>query len=616
MKVQTLALFFLACCWQFIPAYSQTDRWQQRVVYKMDIDFDVSTHRFEGKQELTYTNNSPDTLFKVFYHLYFNAFQPGSAMDVRSRNILDPDSRVADRIFNLKPDEIGYHKINSLRQNGKPVDYAVEGTILEVDLQTPILPGQSAVFNMEFSSQVPVQIRRSGRDNAEGIDYSMAQWYPKMCNYDYQGWHANPYIAREFYGIWGDFDVRITIDKNYIIGGTGYLQNRDEIGHGYESEGVKVKHKGKTLTWHFTAPNVHDFMWAADPDYTHTVYTRKDGIELHCFYQPGEKTGAWEQLPAIMDRALDYIQQRYGPYPYKQYSFVQGGDGGMEYPMSTLITGNRPLPSLVGVSIHELMHTWYQMILGSNESLYAWMDEGFTDYTESEVANYLRKEKILPGAPAADPHAGQYAGYVNFAKSGYEEPLITHADHFQTNAAYAVGSYTKGALFLHQLNYIVGRTAFDKGMLRYYYDWRFKHPNANDFIRVMEKVSGLELDWYREYWVNTTYNIDYLVKSVNEVVGHTQVTLQNAGRMPMPLDVVVTFTDGRKETYNIALDIMRGNKPSESAEVKYTVLPDWPWVNPDYTFTIEAPKDKIASIVIDPSGRMVDINRANNAFKK
>lgn len=615
MKIQILVFYSLVIL-HATPVWSQPDRWQQRVIYKMDIDFDVSTHRFEGKQELTYTNNSPDTLYKVFYHLYFNAFQPGSAMDVRSRNILDPDSRVADRIFNLQPDETGYHKVNVLRQDGKPLQYQVEGTILEVELQSPVLPGRSSVFYMEFSSQVPLQIRRSGRNNAEGIDYSMAQWYPKMCAYDYQGWHANPYIAREFYGEWGDFDVRITIDRNYVIGGTGYLQNPDDIGHGYGAEGQKGKQKGKNLTWHFVAPDVHDFMWAADRDYNHTVFKRKDGIELHCFYQPGEKTGAWAQLPAIMDKALDYIQMRYGPYPYKQYSFIQGGDGGMEYPMATLITGNRPLPSLVGVSIHELMHTWYQMVLGTNESLYAWMDEGFTDYTESEVANYLRKEKILPGAPAPDPHAGQISGYTNFAKSGYEEPLITHADHFQTNAAYSVGSYTKGALFLHQLNYIIGKQAFDKGMLRYYYEWRFKHPNANDFIRVMEKVSGMELDWYKEYWINTTHNIDYAIKSVSEVTEYVQITMQRIGLMPMPIDLEITLADGMKIVYHFPLDIMRGHKPAESGQENYSVQPDWPWVNPEYNFTINVPLKDIARIVIDPSGRMVDINRANNSYKK
>jgi hypothetical protein len=330
------------------------------------------------------------------------------------------------------------------------VQYEVVGTILEVTLNQPIAANSSAIFDMEFESQVPVQIRRSGRDNAEGIAYSMAQWYPKMCEYDYQGWHANPYIGREFYGIWGDFDVKITIDKDYIIGGSGYLQNPNEIGHGYEDKGVKVKRnkKQKTNTWHFIAPNVHDFMWAADPDYKHTTYQAENGPMMHFFYQENEKTkDNWEILPQVMDKAFTFINKHYGKYPYKQYSFVQGGDGGMEYPMSTLITGERSLGSLVGVSVHELMHSWYQMILGTNESLYPWMDEGFTSFASSETMNHLRAIKALPGTPNDFPQQGSYGGYFALAASGKEEPMTTHSDHYKTNFAYGQAAYSKGATF-------------------------------------------------------------------------------------------------------------------------------------------------------------------------
>ena len=204
---------------------SQKGYWQQHVDYTMNIDMDVNTNRFTGEQELVYKNNSPDTLIKVFYHLYYNAFQPGSMMDARSRTIQDPDPRVKDRIFHLNEDEQGYQKVNSLTQNGQAVKYVMEGTILEVTLDKPILPGKTATFNMAFEAQVPKQIRRTGRDNHEGIRYSMTQWYPKMAEYDKDGWHSNPYIGREFHGVWGDFDVKITIDKTYILGGTGYVQN-------------------------------------------------------------------------------------------------------------------------------------------------------------------------------------------------------------------------------------------------------------------------------------------------------------------------------------------------------------------------------------------------------
>ena len=596
---------------------AQTDRWQQAISYEMEIDVDVETHRFAGKQKLTYFNNSPDTLRRVFYHLYFNAFQPGSMMDVRSRTIADPDRRVRDRIFYLKPNEIGYHKIESLQQDGVPVEYEVEGTILVVALHQPILPGKSVVFDMEFQSQVPIQIRRSGRDNKEGISYSMAQWYPKLCEYDYQGWHANPYVAREFHGIWGDFDVKIDIDADYIIGGSGYLQNSAEIGYGYAAD-VKKKPKSDKLRWHFKAPNVHDFMWGADPDYTHTTLERKDGVVLHFFYQKGKKTKNWEKLPKIMDRAFDFINKRYGQYPYKQYSFVQGGDGGMEYPMATLITGHRELNSLVGVSVHELMHSWFQMVLGTNESLYAWMDEGFTSFATSEVMNLLKSEGLIPENEASDfPHTGSYNRYFDIASSGLEEPLTTHSDHFFSNTAYSRAAYSKGAVFLNQLEYIIGKEAFTKGLLAYFDQWKYKHPNVNDFIRVMERVSGMELDWYREYFVNTTHQVDYGFDAI-EVAGpnSTKIELIKIGHMPMPIDIVLTKTDSSQQVYHIPLRMMRGEKPQEDTAVEQFVQEDWPWTNPTYELVLPVPLEEILSLAIDPSQRLADIDRSNNLLEK
>ncbi|HEY9116358.1 MAG TPA: M1 family peptidase, partial [Roseivirga sp.] len=200
MKLGVIAMLFLFSASLALAQEKATrkdsERWQQYAKYKMDIDMDVKTNRFTGVQKIEYTNNSPDELNKVFYHLYFNAFQPGSMMDVRSRTIQDPDRRVRDRISKLSPDEIGYQKIMSLKQNGKDVKYNMEGTVLEVSLNEPIKPGQKVTFDMNFEAQVPIQIRRTGRDNAEGVRYTMTQWFPKLAEYDYQGWHADEYIGR------------------------------------------------------------------------------------------------------------------------------------------------------------------------------------------------------------------------------------------------------------------------------------------------------------------------------------------------------------------------------------------------------------------------------------
>lgn len=596
---------------------AQPERWQQRINYDMNIDMDAAAHQYHGTMKMAYTNNSPDTLDKVFYHLYFNAFQPNSMMDVRSRSIADADPRVAARISKLKPDEQGYIKVNTLKHKGKAVKFVTNETILEVTLNEPILPGTTTEFDMDWDAQVPIQIRRSGRDNREGVAYSMAQWYPKLCEYDYQGWHANPYIAREFYGVWGDFDVKISLDKKYVIAAGGYLQNPQEVGFGYEEAGQPLRlPSGDKLMWHFKTPNVHDFCWAADPEYTQIVHKAADGSTMRFFWQKGKGYDEqWQKLPAIMDRARTHMNTHFGKYPYKEYAFIQGGDGGMEYPLATLMTGNRPLNSLAGVAIHEQLHSWYQMVLGTNESLYAWMDEGFTSFAEEIVQNELAREGLLPGMNVEEnPHEGTYTGYQQLASSGQEEPLTTHADHFNTNYAYSLAAYVKGDVFLYQLEYIIGKDAFAKGLLRYFDTWKFKHPNANDCIRVFEKQSGLELDWYKEDFVNGTKTVDYAVDSVYEDGKNTRVSIKRIGLMAMPLDIVVTYSNGDKEIFYAPLESMRGEKPTED-KTKRTVLPDHRWVDPGFTFEIPERMKKVAKVEIDPTHRMADQDRKNNSWE-
>ncbi|MEJ7770125.1 MAG: M1 family metallopeptidase [Chitinophagaceae bacterium] len=663
---KSVFVLVLSFCGLFL--YAQPDRWQQKVKYTMNINVDVNTNRFTGKQKLEYTNNSPDTLNEVFYHLYFNAFQPNSMMDARSRelgkivlgkdrngqDVQDWDSRVEDRIMNLKPDEIGYQKILSLKIGGVEQKYQVKETILQVVLSKPILPKSTVVFDMDFEAQVPLQVRRSGRDNpSTGVRYSMSQWYPKLCEYDYEGWHPTPYVAREFYGVWGDFDVKITIDKKYLLGGSGYLQNAGQVGFGYENEGTKVQRPaGEMLTWHFVAPNVHDFMWAADPDYKHLVRKTANGITINVLYNADETllqqkydtmrpsvrqlyqnefrnyvqhwNDQWKRVADAAVVALPFIEKNFGEYPYKQYSFIHGGDGGMEYPMATLLNG----PSL-GTAFHEWMHSWYQMILGTNESLYAWMDEGFASYAEALVTEYYNQQSALPAAgnttlqttktnkPAAagNVHEPAYRSYFNLAKSGFEEPMTTHADHFTTNYGYSIAAYSKGEVFMEQLGYITGFQARDKILLEYYRQWRFKHPNVNDFFRVAEKVSGMKLDWYREYWVNTTKTINYSLDSLWEEGDRTMLRLKNNGQLPMPIDVQLTYKDGRKEIHYVPMYLMFGRKPVEMGSVPRVVHEDWKWTHPTYVVEINHKLADISAIEIDATQRLADVNRLDNKYE-
>jgi hypothetical protein len=624
-----LAIAVLSATGLFAQKNPNAGYWQQHVDYKMEVSMDVKTYKYTGTQQLVYTNNSPDTLKRVYYHLYNNAFQPGSEMDARLQAISDPDKRMVksfktgdktaneSRIAPLKPNEIGYLKINNLKQDGAVAKNEVSGTILEVQLAQPILPGKSTTFTMDFEGQVPLQIRRSGRNSEEGVALSMTQWYPKLAEYDFEGWHADPYIGREFHGVWGDFDVKITIDKDYTIGGSGYLQNKNEIGKGYEDAGVTVTYpkKAKTLTWHFVAPMVHDFAWGADSSYIHDKIMGENNVELHFFYKDNPKFNeGWKKMQPKVAELLAYYDKNIGQYPYKQYSVVQGGDGGMEYAMCTLITGNRSYGSLVGVTAHEFAHSWFQHILASNESKHEWMDEGFTSYISD-----LAMLTVLPNTkkePENNPFADSYANYFYLVKSGKEQPLTTHADRYELNMAYGISAYSKGEMFLAQLGYLIGDENLAKTIKRYYADYKFTHPTPNDIKRTAEKVSGAELDWYLTDWCQTTNTIDYSIKEISEDGGKAKIKLERIGRMPMPIDIVVAFDDGTQQTFYIPLEMMRYVKDNPYPNLKRTVLKDWDWGHPTYEFTIDKPKASIKALVIDPSEIMADVNKENNMYTK
>lgn len=523
-------------------AQGSKDYWQQHVNYTMNVDVDVKTFQYKGTQRLIYTNNSPDALNKVYFHLYYNAFQPDSEMNARLTSIADPDGRMVDRsgtkenpivesrISKLKPNEIGYLKVSSLKQNGSPVQYEVAGTVLEVTLNQPIQPSSKVTFDMVFDGQLPVHIRRAGRNSEDGVAMSMAQWYPKLAEYDFEGWQAHPYIAREFQGVWGDFDVTLHIDRAYTVGGTGNLQNPQEIGHGYEDKSKPLNVKaGKKLAWHFKAERVHDFTWAADPNYVHDILKMENGPDLHFFYKNDEKYQKnWKEVQPLTAEAMKFFSENIGKYPWKQYSVIQAGDGGMEYAMCTFVAGgDRRSP--IGTVIHEMAHTWFQHILANNESKHPWMDEGFTTYISSLASN-----KILRKGDGR-PTAGGYGGYFYLVKNNLEEPLTTHSDRYNINTAYSVASYTKGGMYLSQLNYIIGEDNVKETIKKYYRDFSFKHPTPNDINRTAEKVSGLELDWYLNEWAQTTHTIDYGVEKVEGA----NVTLKRVGKMPMPIDVTV-----------------------------------------------------------------------------
>ena len=582
--------------------------WQQKVDYKMVVDMDVESHQYEGIQSLVYNNHSPDTLKSVYFHLFYNAFQPDSEMAIRLKNGKDPNTRFQVNFDTLQPQNQGYLKVTNLKQDGVNLVPKTAGTILEVPLAKPLLPNQSTEFTLAFSGQVPSMIRRAGKNSKEGVALSMAQWFPKMAEYDFDGWNAEPYLGREFHGVWGNFDVTITIDKNYTVAASGYLQNKEEVGHGF-ADTKKAKAKRGKLTWHFVAPKVHDFTWAADPDYIHDIYPGPNGVDLHFFYKGNpEIIENWKKLQPITASLMQFYNNTIGPYPYEQYSVVHGGDGGMEYAMLTLITGGRSYEGLVGVTAHELAHSWFQHVLATNEMKHEWMDEGFTSFISAYAeAAVLEKQDDFPIERS-------YMGYFALARSGNEQPQMTNANRYSYNYAYERTAYSKGAVFLAQLGYVIGQENLSKTLREYYREFKFKHPRPNDFRRVAERVSGIQLKWYLTDWTQTTNTIDYGIQSVVETdEDQTEITLRRLQEMPMPVDLLVNLKNGQQKLYYIPLTIMRGQKENPY-NMPWTQLEDWSWANPEYRFLIDLPKEDILSVVIDPTFFLADINRENNLY--
>ena len=598
IKTLTIALFSSLL---FIDSIQSQNYWQQEVDYKILVDVNAKNNSYKGSQEIVYTNNSQDTLNKVFFHLYFNAFKKGSEMAIRLDNGDDANTRFHVDINKLEPEEEGFLNVSNLKQDNIKVETFLSDTILEVTLADPLLPGNSSVFTMDFKGQVPITIRRAGRDSPMGVKFSMAQWYPKMSEYDYEGWNTAPYTGREFHGVWGDFDVTIKIDEEYIVAASGYLQESDPSNF---KLGVK---SGKKRIWNFLAPKVHDFTWAADPDYNHDIYQGANGVQLNFYYKNDpEIIDNWKALQPVTAELLKFFNKNIGTYPYKQYSVVQGGDGGMEYSMLTLVNSGKDFVPLVSVTSHELAHSWFQGVLATNEMNHEWMDEGSASYF-GDLA-----ESFVLGSDFYNSIRSSYGRYISLANSGQEMPQSTNANRYKYNRAYESTAYSKGFVFLSQLRYIIGLEAFNKTIKNYFDTYKFTHPLPNDLRRIAEQSSGILLNWYLTDWTQTTNKIDYAIYQVEKIKNKSVITLERIGLMPMPLEVLVTLKDGTKEFYYIPIPLMRGEKKQPEYAENWIQLRDWSWASKKYIFEINHSIKSIESIDTNPTGLMADTNYTND----
>jgi len=614
MKKTAYSLVFTLCS---LFSFAQQNAYsQQYAKYKMDIDVDAANFTYQGKQTLQYQNNSPDELRVAYFHLYWNAFKAGSMMDQRvTGQGVNADSRLAKRVGNtvvsrlseIPKNEEGAQNIRWIKQNGKDLKFEIQGTIMKVYLAEAIKPNSSTTFTMEWDAVIPMQIRRSGRNNREGVDMTMSQWYPKIAEYDYDGWAAFDYIGREFHAPFSDYEVNIKIDKNYVIGAGGNLENPTEV-KGYDSNSVIKADISNKVNWKWTAKNILDFAWAADRDYTVESFPILDGPKVFLVYQKSEKTKYWSEMKPYITKYYQLMNATFGRYKWPSYSFIQGGDGGMEYGMCTMILGEATsLEGLSGLMFHEGAHSWFQQMLATNESVRPWMDEGFTQYAEDFVSYRL----FPPKETKPNPFADAIRAYVNFTKSGKEEPAVWLADHHDNGTAYTYASYIKGEMFLVQLGYIVGEENLNRIMLKYYDEWAMKHPTERDFIHIAQQITGMDLKWFQHYWINTTKTIDYGIKNVKYDPESTTITLVNKGGVPMPIDFSVLTKDRKVVNYNIPLSLTRTWK-SKDIYGPFQTLPYWAWTQQEYTFTIPYTKAQLSAIGIDFSQRLADVNPEDN----
>jgi len=606
-----------------------TYAWQQHIAYRIQATLNDSSKTIDGTAELMYLNNSPFVLEKLYFHLYPNAYQPGSYLDSKHRSM--HYFWMAD----LKENDAGYCNVNHIEEAGaQPMHYDVDNTLMTVLLNHPLNPGDSLVLKIQFQIKFGKKTDRIKERNGQ---YVVTQWYPRICVYDdHGGWHLDQHLGSEFYGEFGIYDVEITLAADYVIGATGILTNQNEVLPDsllakldlkrYKKESVdsikatlpKAK-KGETKTWKYHAENVHDFAWAADRKFRIGT-TQWENVTIYALAQESNAAN-WQDAAEVGERVIALYSKHFGRYPYPQMTLADVYQG-MEYPMIVMVGGKSPTYN--GLFYHEIGHNWFYGAIGSNETAYPALDEGFTTYLTDfaldsleDVRTYREwdigwyRKKFYRTNPNFRTATIKHA--IRTSKTGFEEKVLTHSDHCQDWGSYRHVAYTKPAATLHQLQGVLGDSVFFKVMRTYFDRWKFRHPYPEDFQKVAQEVSGRDLSWFFEQWWNSTKTCDYAISGLSnkKLAGgeyETEIRLKRQGEIYMPIDLELTLADNSRLRYTIPIN-------EESKQVKgIEVLPKWiGWNNWQKTYQtkLKLPQ-KVKSAVIDPDLRMLDVNYLNN----
>ena len=505
-------LLALACSYfLFIGSlHSQTDYWQQHVEYTIDVSLNDKDNSVKGFLNLEYTNNSPDQLNFIWFHLWPNAYKNENTAFAHQ---LFRDKEGKKRWKNMK--DRGY--IDSLEfmadgQKLKTEAHPEHIDIIKVVLSKPLAKGEKIKISTPFYVKLPSYVSRMGYDNQS---YIICQWYPKPAVYDRKGWHEIPYLDQgEFYSEYGNFKVNISLPSAYVVGASGTLQNQDEYNL-YKQIGLSNKtgtnrytasgSGSKTLT--YVAENVHDFAWFADKNFIIEYDTLQLAsgkvIDVFSYHQPNGNP-LWEKSTDYIEDAVRHYSSWIGEYPYPVVQAVEGPknlmSGGMEYPMITHITSPEANEErLDAVITHEVGHNWFYSILGSNEREHAWMDEGINSYYQFRYeavkykANSIFGDDIPAEVKTKSDDEFLALVYSSLSRIPMEKPIETHSASFKDKEEYGLVIYIKTAIWMYIMELNLGKDKLDSAMQAYFNDWKFKHPDPDDFRRSLEKSLNTNL---------------------------------------------------------------------------------------------------------------------------
>ncbi|OLY93955.1 hypothetical protein SAMN05444008_12517 [Cnuella takakiae] len=590
------------------PAY-----WQNSADYQINVTLDTGQHKVAGEVVLTYTNNSPDNLNFLWLQLDQNIYKRESRASATT-------TQEGGRWANASYTQGQQIRSISVEVEGKKFTpkYTITDTRMQVWLQEPLKAGgKKAKLSIQYEFEIPQYgTDRMGRlQTRDGIIYEVAQWFPRMSVYDdIQGWNTLPYLgAGEFYLEYGNIEFSVTAPANLIVVGSGELLNEKEALTPQQQERLQqARNSDKTValrsddevrngqprltgnrTWRYRIQNARDAAWAASKAFVWdaariNLPSGKKSLAMSAYPRESMRRNGWQRSSEFTKASIEHYSNMWFEYPYPMAVNVAGVVGGMEYPGIVFCSAESSDADLWGVTDHEFGHTWFPMIVGTNERKYAWMDEGFNTFINTFSTKAFNK-----GEFAGFSYFGEEINKMVFSKN--MDPLLTTPDVLQQNNL-GIAAYEKPSIMLHALrNAVLGPERFDAAFKEYIRRWAFKHPTPWDFFRTMENVGGEELGWFWRSWVFNNWSLDLALKQVsyeeNDPKNGANITLETLGKMVMPVTVLVRESNGKEQRINLPVEVwQRGGQ---------------------YTFGVNT-TSRLKEVVLDPDKVLPDLDRKNN----